>query len=268
MAVPKKLTYVFIIFYIGVIIYLLLLFFLPPFQAAIINLRNNIGGLTAGNNYFWALFISFWICFIGSASIAFPIPFPFVLFGLSLSVIDNYGTIQQAIQVSPFWFQIFGIAIIGGLGCAFGELSGYIVGYGAKKLANGTHSELLENVDGFGKLILENERRAPLYVFIFALTPLPDDIIFLPLGMIKYPAWKCILPGWLGKTVTTLAYCLWPVLFKLGILGSYSLGEDITSIMTEMVTEAIFLIITITVMFFIMSFDWNKYLDNRKNKKM
>ena len=146
MAVPKKLTYAFIIFYLAVIIYLLSLFLIPPFQDAVIDLRNNIGGLTAGPNYFWALFISFWICFLGSASIAFPVPFPFVLFGLSLSVIDNYGTINQAIQSGPFWFQILGIAIIGGLGCAFGEFSGYIVGYSAKKLANGTHSELLENV--------------------------------------------------------------------------------------------------------------------------
>lgn len=262
MAVPKKLTYAFIIFYLAVIVYLVLLFLFPPFQTAVINLRNNIGGLTAGNNYFWALFISFWICFIGSASIAFPIPFPFVLFGLSLSVIDNYGTIQQAIQVSPFWFQILGIAIIGGLGCAFGELSGYIVGYGAKKLANETHSDFLENVDGFGKLILDKKKRTPLYIFLFALTPLPDDIIFLPLGMIKYPAWKCILPGWFGKTFTTLAYCLWPIFFKLGIIGAYS-DNDLSSL----ITEAIFLIITITVMFFIMSFNWNKYLDNRKKQK-
>ena len=88
MAVPKKLTYAFIIFYIIVIMYILLLFFVPPFREFVINLRKNLGGLTAGTNYIWALVISFWICFLGSASIAFPVPFPFVLFGLSLSILE------------------------------------------------------------------------------------------------------------------------------------------------------------------------------------
>jgi len=188
------------------------------------------------------------------------------LFGISLSILQNYndiyGSIQQSVQIAPFWFQILGIAIIGGLGCAIGELSGYIVGYGAKKLANETHSDLLENVDGFGKLVLNNEKRTPLYIFIFALTPLPDDILFLPLGMIKYPAWKCILPGWLGKSFTTLAYCVWPILFQLGFIGAYSEND-----LSSLITEAILLIVTITVMFFIMSFDWNKLLENRKKQK-
>lgn len=263
MAVPKKLTFAFLFFYIAVLVYLLLFVFVPPIQEAIISARQNLAGLTEGSNYYWALLISFVICFLGSASIAFPVPFPFVLFSLSLSVMGNFGPASIAILSPIFWFQIIGIAIIGGFGCAIGELSGYIVGYGAKKIADGTHSTLLENIDGFGKLILENEKRTPLYIFLFALTPLPDDIIFLPLGMIKYPPWKCILPGWLGKNITTLVYCLWPVVFALGFTGGYSDGH-----FSSIITESIMMIITITVMFFIMSFDWNKYLDNRqKNLK-
>ncbi|MBN1803022.1 MAG: hypothetical protein JW891_16045 [Candidatus Lokiarchaeota archaeon] len=264
MAVSKKLTITFLVFYITVIVYLIFFLFYNPFQEAIVLVRANMAGLTSGSNYYWALLISFGICFIGSASIAFPVPFPFVLFTLSSSLMANYVTINAATSSSPFWFAILGIAIIGGLGCALGELSGYVVGYGAKKMINGKSSTVVQNINGFGKLILENPKRTPLLVFLFALTPLPDDIIFLPLGMIKYPAWKCIIPGWLGKTVTTIAYCIWPILFRLGVIATGLTDDDISSV----VTETIMIIITLTVMFFIMSFNWNKFLDDRKKKKL
>ncbi|MCP4763410.1 MAG: hypothetical protein GY870_16680, partial [archaeon] len=121
---------------------------------------------------------------------------------------------------------------------------------------------ILKNVDGFGKIILANEKRTPFFIFLFALTPLPDDLIFIPLGMIKYPAWKCIIPGWLGKIFITTLYCLTPVFMSLGLNISLA-SDDFSSV----ITEAIMLLVTITVMFFIMSFDWNKLMENRKKNK-
>jgi len=172
---------------------------------------------------------------------------------------NSLGTV---LQQAPYWGEIFGIAVISAIGCACGKLAGYLLGFSAKKLANSSNSDLLRNIDGFGKLILENEKRTPIYIFLFALTPLPDDLIFIPLGMIKYPAWKCILPGWAGKIFVTTFYCLWPILIALGIMTTGSISDDFSSV----ITEAIMLLITITVMFFIMSFDWNKLLENRKKK--
>jgi membrane protein DedA with SNARE-associated domain len=268
MAVPKKLTIVFTILYLSVIVYILLFLFVPNFQNFIIASRQNLTVLTQGSNYFWALLISLIICFLGSASIGFPIPFPFVLFSLSNSVYWNYYNngleVAQILQTSTFWLEILGIALIGGLGSALGESTGYAVGYGTKKLAEQKGSTLLNNVDGFGKLILENEKRAPFYIFLFALTPLPDDILFLPLGMIKYPFWKCILPGWLGKSFTTLFYCCWPIFVALGFVAQGIQTNNTSSI----ITEAILLLVTITVMFFIMTFNWPKYLEKRREKKI
>lgn len=268
MAVAKRLVVVFMFFYLAVIVYLLLFFNVPEVREGIIASRNNVALITTGSNYYWALLISLGICFLGSASIGFPIPFPFVLFSLSNSVylryIDSLGTLNQVIQSGPFWLEIMGLAIAGGLGSALGELSGYAVGFGAKTLADEKHSGLLKNIDGFGKVVLDNENRVPLYVFLFALTPLPDDILFLPLGMMKYPAWKCIIPGWLGKNFTTIFYCAWPLLIALGFTASGIELNDTSSI----ITEAIMLLITITIMFFILSFNWNRYLEKRREKKL
>ena len=242
-------------------------FFIPNFQSLIIQSRQNLANITQGSNYLWALLIALIICFLGDASIGFPVPYPFVLFAISSSVYNRYfaqfGVLQAVLQQAPYWVEIMGIAAVSALGCALGELAGYLLGFSAKKLANGSNSELLRNVDGFGKLILENEKRTPIYIFLFAMSPLPDDLIFIPLGMIKYPAWKCILPGWLGKIFVTTFYCLWPILVALGIMSTGVASDDISSV----ITESIMLLITITVMFFIMSFDWNKLLENRKKKK-
>jgi membrane protein YqaA with SNARE-associated domain len=266
MAVEKKLTFAFIIFYLAVIIYLVMFFFIPSFQALIIQSRQNLAKITLGSNYLWALLIALIICFLGDASIGFPVPYPFVLFAISISVYDRYESLlfslEAVLQHGPYWVEIMSIAAVSALGCALGELAGYLLGFSAKKLANGSNSELLRNVDGFGKLILENEKRTPIYIFLFAMSPLPDDLIFIPLGMIKYPAWKCILPGWLGKIFVTTFYCLWPILIELGIMTTGATSDDFSSV----ITESIMLLITITVMFFIMSFDWNKLLENRKKK--
>ncbi|MFW9970878.1 MAG: VTT domain-containing protein [Candidatus Odinarchaeota archaeon] len=265
MVIPRKLIIVFTGFYLAVIIYIFLFTSIPSFQEFIIRARQNLIIVTEGSNYFWALLISFGICFLGSASIGFPIPFPFVLFSLSNSIYLKYSNIGldllQILQNGLFWLEILGLAIIGGLGSALGESTGYAVGYGTKKITEETNSDLMKNVNGFGKVILENEKRTSLYIFLFALTPLPDDILFLPLGMIKYPFWKCIIPGWLGKNFTTFFYCCWPILVALGAQGIQS--DDIASI----ITEAILLLVTITIMFFIMAFNWTKYIDKRRRKK-
>jgi hypothetical protein len=138
------------------------------------------------------------------------------------------------------------------------------VGYGTKKIAEERNSDLLDNVDGIGKIILHNKKRVPIYVFLFALTPLPDDILFLPLGMLKYPFWKCIIPAWFGKNLTILFYCLWPIFTLLGLTTQGITTDSVSSI----ITEAVLLLVTITVMFFIMGFDWEKYLKKRKQKKL
>jgi len=268
MAVSKKLTIVFIIFYLIVVIYLLLFLFVQDIQDAIIKSRVELTQITEGVNYVWAILISLIICFLGSASIGFPIPFPFVLFSLSNSIFLRYNdmglTLEQLLITSSFWLEIIGLVLAGGLGSALGEFTGYVVGYGTKKVAEERQASFLNNINGFGKLILDNEKRTPLYIFLFALTPLPDDILFLPLGLIKYPFWKCIIPGWLGKNFTTLFYCCWPIFIAIGFTsqGMESSGES------SIITEAILLIVTITVMFFIMSFNWTKYLEKRSKRKM
>ena len=270
MAIDKKLTIVFMLFYLAVIAYLLLFLMVPEIQEMIMRSRRDIANLTEGSNYFWALLFTFIVCFIGSASIGFPVPFPFVLFSLSNSIYLRYtnrGLILSEILMSgPFWLEIMGIAIAGGLGAALGEITSFLLGRGAKILVEKTEKEskILQNMEGFGKLIIENPNRMYLYVFIAAALPIPDDPLWIALGMSekKFSMPKLILAGWAGKTITTTIYVLLPILIILGFTAS---GIEVNDEST-VITEAIMLLVTLTIMFLILSFDWNKFLEDKRKK--
>jgi len=104
-----------------------------------------------------------------------------------------------------------------------------------------------------------------LYIFIAAATPIPDDPLWIALGMskekINFP--KCLFWGWMGKNLTTLFYVLLPILIYIGF-SSYGMELDDKS---SVITEAVMLIAKLSIMFFILAFDWNKLMDNRKIKK-
>lgn len=268
MANSKKLTVVFAFFYLWVIIYLILFLTVPEIQQAIILSRHDITGLTDGSNYIIALLISFFICLIGNASIGFPVPYPFVLFSYSNSIYLKYSiaglTLSEVLLNGPFWLEILGIAVVGGLGSAIGELVGFLIGIGAKKIANRTHSHTLENIQGFGKLVLDHPKTMHLYIFLAAALPIPDDPLWVALGMSdkKINFSSCIIWAWAGKNITTLFYVLFPLLILLGFSATGIKLNDISSV----ITESIMLLITLAIMQFILQFNWDKYLDRGSEK--
>jgi len=233
--------------------------------------RQDIAGATEGNNYLMAILISIGICMIGNASIGFPIPFPFVLFSFSNSIYRGYllqGLVMEEIFMLPgFWLGLLGIAIAGGFGSALGEFTSYLFGKGARIVAEKTESEskTLANVEGFGKLVLEHPNRMYFYVFVAAALPIPDDPLWIALGMSeeKFSFSKCLFFGWLGKNITTIFYVMLPIFIFIGFSSTGMTVDDTSSI----ITEAVMLMATLGIMFFILAFDWNKYIENRKLKK-
>jgi len=126
----------------------------------------------------------FMISFIGSASVIFPVPYTIVIFFLG-GMLD------------PLF-----VAISGGLGSALGEFSGYVLGYYGRKIVN---EERRRKMDYMLRIF---EKHGPVTIFLFALTPLPDDLLFIPLGVMRYPFLRAFIPALLGKILMTfiLAY--------------------------------------------------------------
>jgi membrane protein DedA with SNARE-associated domain len=177
----------------------------------------------------------FIISFIGSVSVIFPIPYTLVIFVLG-SVLD----------------PVF-VALSGGLGAALGEFSGYILGYYGRTVVS---KERRRKMDYMVKLF---GRYGPAAIFLFALTPLPDDLLFIPLGVMRYPFLKAFVPALLGKTLMT---------FILAFSGQQSI-ELIKTVFGESgwigtLITAVLLILIIVAM---IKIDWEKLFEKHVGVK-
>jgi membrane protein YqaA with SNARE-associated domain len=136
-------------------------------------------------NALWQLFLPyryfgvFAISFIGTASIIIPIPYTLVILELGFSG-------------GNFWDPIL-LTIAGGAGSALGEMVGYGLGYFGRKIVSAQRQRKMEY------LVKILDRYGPLAIFLFALTPLPDDLLYIPLGLMRYKFYKAFIPTIIGK---------------------------------------------------------------------
>ena len=138
----------------------------------------------AVNSTLGALLTAFIFATFGNTSVL--IVFPYILI------------VYDIAQYYPNWILL---GIVSGLGAAVGEITSYIIGrlIGASKKMK--ESEMGEKFHRIKLKFEEKPASIPITIFLFALTPLPDDAILVPMGMMKYPYWKSIPPCTLGKTI-------------------------------------------------------------------
>lgn len=129
------------------------------------------------------LLITFIVCLIGNL-LPIPSPYTFVVCYSSLPFL----------QMNPFIPIV--VALIASFGSMIGEMGGYAVGRGASTLISEERTQSLKKYQIF---LIEHPKTAPFLVFIFGLTPLNDDFITIPLGIIKYSFLKTVFWCWLGK---------------------------------------------------------------------
>lgn len=179
----------------------------------------------------------FIVSLIGAASIIVPIPYTIMIFFM--------GKILNPIL----------IAISSGTGSAIGEFSGYVLGYYGRAVVSEDRKRKMNYVV---KLF---NRYGAFTVFVFALTPLPDDLLFIPLGIMRYSFIKAFIPCLIGKIIMSLI---------LAYGGYMSIGfiENIfgeAGSLWTTVAEWIVLVVIVVVM---LKVDWEKIfpLEERKDK--
>jgi membrane protein DedA with SNARE-associated domain len=138
--------------------------------------------------------------------------------------------------------------IAGGFGAAVGELSGYVLGYYGRKIVS------QERLKKMSYLIKAFGRYLPAAIFLFAFTPLPDDLLFIPLGILRYKLFKVFIPSLLGK----LLMCF--TLAHLGKIGVYFIllifGEE-----SSWIGSVILFILFMIVLVILFKVDWEKVLE-------
>jgi membrane protein YqaA with SNARE-associated domain len=179
----------------------------------------------------------FLVSLIGASSIVFPIPYTVVIFWLSANT-----------NLNPIFLMISA-----GVGSALGEIVGYTVGYAAKGVVG---EKTRRKFDAMLKVLMKHKNIWPLLIFLFAFTPLPDDLIFVPLGLARFNFFRVFFPCLMGKLA----------MFYVIIMGGRYTGSLIRSF-TEEISPFLSLTLTLVtaillglIVFLIWRIDWEKFL--------
>lgn len=101
-------------------------------------------------------------------------------------------------QIQNAWLLIIILTLAAAISNTIGDMLDYIIGLGSEKVLERDDPELQNR---WAKLILKKPKAIPWVISLFAVTPLPDSLLLVPLGFIKYPAKKTIFAMFLGKIV-------------------------------------------------------------------
>jgi membrane protein DedA with SNARE-associated domain len=140
-------------------------------QVVAMNLWDWMGGFVQNYGYTGAFLISIF----GNFTIFFPVPYVLTIYAFGATL-------------NPLL-----LGVVCGLGSTIGEFSAYLVGRGGRELLEERYGKRLESA----KMLIK--RYGMLVIFLFALLPLPDDLILIPLGMLKYSLRKALVAAFLGK---------------------------------------------------------------------
>ena len=184
----------------------------------------------------------FLISLFGAMSIFFPIPYTVVIF-----------TIGGIKVFEPVW-----VAVAAGIGSTVGEFSGYLIGFGGRKAISEKYQKkmdfLMKLFKKFGSVI----------IFLFALTPLPDDLLFIPLGVMRYGIIRALVPALIGKVLMNLIIA-YSGRFSVQIIRDiFGVESDWVSALIGMVLAIVLLIVVLVAMF---KLDWEKYFEKYLTEK-
>lgn len=124
------------------------------------------------------------------------------------------------------------LGFVAGVGGALGELTSYALGR-MGYLASGKQSRRdLEAIQGIVS------KYGTLGVFLFAVTPLPDDIYVIPMGVVKLPFWRFLAADLAGKIVLSVSVAYLGSAY-LSALDSFIGVESIPAIVLAVIVTAV-----------------------------
>lgn len=129
-----------------------------------------------------ALLITVLITIIGNLS---PFPSPYVLAVFFLSSTDKSNLYLPAL-----------IALISSFGALIGEAIAYLIGAGIKNVAKGKN---IKKVDELNAVVKTRPGFVYFLIYFMALTPLPDKVVMIPVGISGLSFKKSLFSCWLGK---------------------------------------------------------------------
>lgn len=142
------------------------------------------------------------------------------------------------------------LGVASGVGGSLGKITSYAVGRMGYRFLG---EKRQKRMDALREII---GKYGVIGVFVFALTPLPDDVYLIPAGMVRLDFWRFLLANTLGKIIlATLVAVLGKTYFEYARI---LLGES-TWITTGL---AVMAMVVITVI--LLRTDWETMLETLK----
>jgi len=141
------------------------------------------------------------------------------------------------------------IVLSSALGAAIGKIVVYYLGKGVSNLVISSSNE------AYIKLLSKFlDKSIFLSIIIFAATPLPDDILYIPVGVLRYPLLKFFISCFIGKLILTAF-----VFYSGGFIHSLMKFSQVQDV--GIVATIVSILVTAIVLLFMRYLDWAKLVE-------
>ncbi len=181
---------------------------------------------------------------------------------LSLALVNFFGSLVPFVPLPGFLllatmsvgnsFDLHALALVSALTATAAKQIIFYVSYGGRKIFS---EKTRKRMRPFERLVKKYGAAA---AFVAAATPIPDDIIFVPLGLAKYNPKKFFVATLTGKIV--LSYVIVFVSHYLGLSLVEPFVEDFEDATPVYIGIIIFGAIMTTVVVLLLRLDWVRIL--------
>ena len=181
---------------------------------------------------------------------------------LALSLISFFGSLIPFVPIPSFvvlatmavgeQFNIHILAIVGAVTATFAKMIIFYVSYGGGKILS---EKTRKRMKPFERLV---KKYCGAAAFVAAATPIPDDLVYIPLGLAKYNPKRFFLATLAGKFV--LSYIIVIIAHYVGLSILDPLLENIESTSTIYLGMIVFGVILTVIIILLLRLDWEKIL--------
>jgi len=125
------------------------------------------------------------------------------------------------------------LGVVAGVGGALGKTTSYVLGRSGYLVSKPSTQK---NLDFLGRFV---RKYGDLGVFIFAVTPLPDDLYLIPLGMVRFPFWRFMAINTVGKVILSTALAYFGSAYFQAAAPFFGTGGLITTVVIVIVTAGL-----------------------------
>ena len=181
---------------------------------------------------------------------------------LGLTIVSFFGSLVPFVPIPSFvllvtmavgtQFDIHILAIIGAVSATAAKQIIFYISYGGRRIIS---EKTKKRMKPFQKLV---KRYGAIAAFVAAATPIPDDIVYIPLGLSKYSPKKFFIATLLGKLV--LCYILVLISHYMGLSILEPVLENIDDPLPVYIGIIIFAAVMTAIVILVLRLDWERIL--------